>query len=627
MMERLHQWAQSWFFKLLLAVIMLSLLVGGFGGYLILDRHDVVAIVNGDKISHQDFKQSYEVNKQRLQAKWGDSFSSLAADPSYFQRLKQQSLEQLIYQKLWVHYVNQLALQVDDTKIKAAIREIPNFQKEGKFDNERYQAVLQKWGLTPERLRDQIKPQLLQQQLWYALVNSEFVLPEESQQLFELQMQQREVRLATLSIEPLISQQIVKEGEAEAYYEQHLQDFVSPERVKVRSVSFSAEALQAGQSVSDQAIKAYYQQHPKRYTSVARQNISLIRLSTAEQAEALLSQLKQPESDFAALAKLHSTDALTAAQGGELGWIGKEEMPPDFDEAAFALQQPGELSKVVRVEDVYYLLRLNQRQPEQLQPLKQVQSEISILLQQQQAIEQFNALQQRVQQLIHEQPEGLSEVEAMTAVKAQESDWFSRDEIPTALAFTPIIQTLFDKEPPLSESLLELMSVGNDQAVIVQVVQRQTAAQKPFEQVSSEITRLLQQQKAQQVARQQAEALLVILREKPQDQSMALEHAGLSWSEKRVLTRQSPEKGLIEVLFAHPKPRAEQSTYGLAENPQGEMILFELLKVTTGENPLEQRYFPEQLLEHTVNLLTDTLHTSLRKQAKIKQFLSTATEN
>lgn len=217
MMERLHQWAQGWVFKLLLAVIMVSLLVGGFGGYFMLDRHDTVAIVNGDKIAHQAFQQHYQVKKQRLQAEWGDSFASLAADPDYFKQLKQQSLEHLINQKLLMHYLNQLALQVDDMKIKAAIREIPNFQKEGKFDNERYQAVIQKSGLTPETLRDQIKQQLLQGQFWDALANSEFVLPEESQQLLALLMQQREVRLATLPIEPLIAQQILKAGEAEAY--------------------------------------------------------------------------------------------------------------------------------------------------------------------------------------------------------------------------------------------------------------------------------------------------------------------------------------------------------------------------------------------------------------------------
>ncbi|WP_253306465.1 peptidylprolyl isomerase [unidentified bacterial endosymbiont] len=626
MMERLHQWAQGWVFKLLLAVIMVSLLVGGFGGYFMLDRHDAVAIVNGDKIARQAFQQHYQVKKQRLQAEWGDSFSSLAADPDYFKQLKQQSLEQLINQKLLAHYVNQLALQVDDTKIKAAIREIPNFQKEGKFDNERYQAVIHKSGLTPTTLRDQIKQQLLQQQFWDALANSEFVLPEESQQLLALVMQQREVRLATLPIEPLIAQQILKAGEAEAYYEQHLQDFIAPERIKARFLTFSAEALKTGISVSNQAIEAYYQQHPQRYTHVARQHVSLIRLSTMEQAEAVLAQLKGPDSDFAALAKRHSTDALTAAKGGELGWIEQGGMPPAFDQAAFALQQPGELSKVVQAEDGYYLLRLNQQQPEALQPLQQVRSEISTILRQQQAVEQFTVLQQRVQQVVNEQPEGLSEVEAATGIKAQESDWFTRQSVPSALEFTPIIQTLFDKDPPLSEPLVELINVGGDQAVIVQVLQRQAAAQKPFEQVSSEITRLVQQEKAQQAARQQAEALLLTLRDKPQDQAIALERAGLAWSEKRVLTRESPEKRLVEVLFAHPKPKADQPTYGLAESVQGDIILFELLKVTTGESARDQPDFPEQLLEHTVNALIHTLQTSLWKQAKIKRFSLDAVE-
>jgi peptidyl-prolyl cis-trans isomerase D len=599
---------------------MLSLLLGGFGGYFSLGRHDAIAIVNGDKITRQDFKQLYQFSKQRLQAEWGDSFSSLAADPSYFKRLKQQLLDQLIDQQLLIHYFNQLALKVSDTKIKAVIRKIPSFQKDGKFDNALYQTMIQKSGSTPEKLRDEIKQQLLQKQLLGALVKSEFVLPEESQQLLNLVLQQREVRLATLPIEPLIAQQILKSGEAEAYYEQHLQDFISHERIKVRFVTFSAKALQAAISVSDQAIEEYYQQHSQRYTRAALQHISLIRLSTAEQAEALLAQLKRLDSDFATAAKAHSTDTLTAAKGGELGWIEQGGMPEAFDQAAFALKQPGELSQVVHAEDGYYLLRLNQQQPEQLQPLKQVRSEIRLILQQQQAVEQFTALQQRVEQLVNERPEGLSEVEAATGVKAQESDWFSRDSVPTTLEFTPIIQALFERDTLPGEQLVELINVGSDQAIVVQVVQHQAAAQQPCEQVLPQITSLLQRERAQQAARQQAEALLSTLREKPEEHQMALKRAGLAWGEKRVLTRESPEKRLIEVLFAHPKPQGEQPTYGLAESEQGDLLLFELRGVTTGKNARVERDFPEQFLNYKLEFLTDTLQSSLRQQAKIKQF-------
>lgn len=50
--------------------------------------------------------------------------------------------------------------------------------------------------------------------------------------------------------------------------------------------------------------------------------------------------------DFAVVAKENSDDAGSAAMGGDLGTFRREEMVPEFSDAAFAIQ-PGDVSKVV----------------------------------------------------------------------------------------------------------------------------------------------------------------------------------------------------------------------------------------------------------------------------------------
>lgn len=62
--------------------------------------------------------------------------------------------------------------------------------------------------------------------------------------------------------------------------------------------------------------------------------------------------------DFAGLASRHSDDKYSGMQGGELPWFAAGRMVPEFQEAAFALTNPGEISKPVRTPFGYHIIKL-----------------------------------------------------------------------------------------------------------------------------------------------------------------------------------------------------------------------------------------------------------------------------
>src|SRR3989339_136810 len=59
--------------------------------------------------------------------------------------------------------------------------------------------------------------------------------------------------------------------------------------------------------------------------------------------------------NFDVLAESRSDDTGSAVNGGELGWFGRGEMVPEFEEAAFSLE-PGQISQPVRTEYGYHLI-------------------------------------------------------------------------------------------------------------------------------------------------------------------------------------------------------------------------------------------------------------------------------
>ena len=67
--------------------------------------------------------------------------------------------------------------------------------------------------------------------------------------------------------------------------------------------------------------------------------------------------------DFGALARQFSQDPGSAPNGGDLGVFGAGRMVPQFEEAAFALQNPGDVSPPVQTQFGVHLVQLTRRIP------------------------------------------------------------------------------------------------------------------------------------------------------------------------------------------------------------------------------------------------------------------------
>ncbi|UJF25390.1 peptidylprolyl isomerase [Suttonella sp. R2A3] len=111
-----------------------------------------------------------------------------------------------------------------------------------------------------------------------------------------------------------------------------------------------AKQSQSGQAVVDQANVAHILLRAQgKEDFIAQQRI----------AEQLVSQLQQG-ADFAEVARRYSQDPTSAVRGGELGWVGADEMVPEFAQAM--LQVPlGEITAPVQTPYGWHILKVNDR--------------------------------------------------------------------------------------------------------------------------------------------------------------------------------------------------------------------------------------------------------------------------
>jgi peptidyl-prolyl cis-trans isomerase C len=147
-----------------------------------------------------------------------------------------------------------------------------------------------------------------------------------------------EARVSVGEGEPPSDAELTKMAEHE--YNIRKAEFAKPEEVRVRHILIRQESKDAKQT-----------------------------------AEALLKRIQAGE-DFVKLAQEKSEDPGSKANGGDLGFFARGRMVKPFEEAAFALQNPGDISPLVETKFGWHILKLEVRSPAGTHPFEAVKDDL-----------------------------------------------------------------------------------------------------------------------------------------------------------------------------------------------------------------------------------------------------------
>ena len=131
-------------------------------------------------------------------------------------------------------------------------------------------------------------------------------------------------------------------------------------------------------TVSDEEAKKFYDEHPDQFTQPERVHVRHVLISddvtSADAIAKIQADLKAGVS-FDEVAKSRSL-CPSAAQGGDLGEVSKGQMVPEFEAAAFALKNPGDLSEPVKTRFGWHIIRLEGRTPSSVEPFDTVKPQL-----------------------------------------------------------------------------------------------------------------------------------------------------------------------------------------------------------------------------------------------------------
>tara|TARA_R110002153_G_scaffold94766_8_gene228314 strand:- start:686 stop:2569 length:1884 start_codon:yes stop_codon:yes gene_type:complete len=587
MLERIREGTQGKWAMAILGLVILSFMFAGVGSYINSSAETAAAKVNDDTISQADLERAYQNERGRMESQYGDAFAALTADSAYLQQFRQGVLDRLIGDKLLEQAAIDLGLRVSDAQIKQAIVAMPEFQFDGKFDNERYTAVLRQAGFQPNEFRDYMRVDMTRRQLSNALLGSEFTLAAESKQAYKLQEQTRDARYLTIPAQPFGDEITVSPEDIENYYQANITQFDTQQKVSLAYVELSIDDLLSDIVVSDDEAEQYYEQNIQDFRTQEERRASHILVEfaddeqkAAESAQDILEKVNDGD-DFAELAKEYSSDTFSAENGGDLDWFSLGMMDPAFEDAAFGLANVGDISAVVKSEFGFHIIKLTDIKPEQTSPYADVKEDVLAKIKTEKAEEDFYTKQQRMAEVAFEAPDSLDEVAGIADIDVQTTVLFSQDSVPQDVNYPDVVAQAFSDELINDQVNSDVIELGDNHIMFVRVADYEAQRTKALDEVTAQITDLLLAEKAQQAAKTWADTLLADVRSE-QDISEKLKSKGIEWQEQDAIARNgsSVAPSIVEALFKLTSNK--EANAQVVELFNGDVGLVQLMKVNEG---------------------------------------------
>ncbi|WP_020181072.1 peptidylprolyl isomerase [Methylopila sp. M107] len=131
---------------------------------------------------------------------------------------------------------------------------------------------------------------------------------------------------------------------------------------------------EAKAAVTEERLRKLYDDTAKNLKPEEEVRARHILVKTEDEAKKVEDRLSKGE-DFAKVANEVSTDPGSGKQGGDLGFFGRGQMVPVFEETAFKLE-PGKVSPPVKSQFGWHVIKLEEKRTRPVPPFEQVRPQI-----------------------------------------------------------------------------------------------------------------------------------------------------------------------------------------------------------------------------------------------------------
>ena len=559
---------RRWMQLILLLLILPSFVFFGLEGYTsFMSKDPELATVDGQPITLGEFNRARTDQLEQYRSALGAQFDPAAFDTPLF---REQLFNTLVDQRTVAAAASKGRYSVSDETLRRTIAGIPAVQQDGQFSSERYRQVLAAQGMTPASFELGLRRDLAIAQVLQPIGLTARVPAEVAKNILALVTEKRVVSRQVFAAESFAKSVEVSDADIKTWYDANQDQLRIPENVDVQYLVLNEEAATRDVKVSEADIESFYKQNQARYGQPERRRVSHILIEVPASAdEAMKSKAKaQTEDiakraaaspkDFAALAKEFSQDSGSASQGGDLGWISKNMLVPQVEQAVFELEA-GKISGVIESPFGFHVLNVLELQPASVKPLADVKEDVALEIRKQLAAERFADMAGKLTNLVYDQRDSLKPIAEALNLKIETVSGLTREGLlpaqqrdgsnqpseaaQTILGNPKVRQAAFSNDVLKEKFNSGVIELSPDVIVALRVDQVHPSRVPALDKVSARIRDILVEQRALAAAEAAGSKELNTLKaDKPAEPT--------GFAPPMTVTRQAPDKLTREELEA-----------------------------------------------------------------------------
>ena len=391
------------------ALSMVAYLVpGGPGGPSMAGNDTVVAEIGDKKVTLQ------EVQRTLQGALRGKQFPT-----EMLQNYIPVLVDQMIAERAVAYQADRMGFTVSEEELGNSLRSMLGSILQGGFDKDRYTAFLAQQNMTVAEFEGNVRTQMLLTKLRNIVLEGVVVTPDEIEGEFRRRNEKVKLDYILFNSDSLKKDVKLTPEDIQKFFATSRAAFRIPEKRSFEVLVANEEKIGASITLGDDVLRAAYGANIDRYRNgervMGRHILLMTQNKSADDAKKLevkigdlLKQIRAG-ADFAELAKKNSEDPGSAPKGGDLGWISKGQMVPNFEATAFSLKK-GEISNVIKTEYGFHIVQVTDREDARVKPFEEVKAELATETKKKQVFERMQSASEQARAALAKSPGSAAQI-------------------------------------------------------------------------------------------------------------------------------------------------------------------------------------------------------------------------
>ena len=494
MLQKIRDTTTGWIAVAIMALLIIPFAFWGINYYFSGGQEPVIASVNGVDIKLTQFQRAFSNYRLQMQALLGKSLT-----PEDEEFLKQQTLDKLVESELLNQITISAGLRIDDRQVMDAIKNIDVFHGEDGFNRQFYEESVLRLGMPPAVYEQQMRLDMMSEQLQSAIIESDFVTGQELQAALALENQLRDFTYTIIPVGRFRDSIQVTDGDIEQFYKQNSYLYIKPEVVKIAYLELTLDKLAADVTVNEDDLRGNYEANKADYAAEDQRKITRILIKTDEgasadetekartDAESFLAEIRSGKT-FNDIAESHAGNTDSNFSINEFGFLGKGILEKEIDDVVSAMSV-GDISDVIRSKSGFHIVKLEDIKGGMMNTFENSREAVARNYRNHQAEQQFFDLADQLGTLTFEHSDNLEIAAEATGLQIQESDWFDRqgsgeDGITSS---AKVIEASFSEDVLSNGHNSDVLEITDRNLVVLRVIGHNPQATRPLEAVRENI--------------------------------------------------------------------------------------------------------------------------------------------